>query len=70
MTKEQEKHFKILQLLPDIDNRLVNMFFDVESFENLDEKLEVLTALKNGQDVGERLINILELYPKDGQIWD
>lgn len=68
----QEKKIKIFELLASIDDLLINKFFDVESDEMLDEKIEVLTALANGKKPIEipKYYDILELYPKDGQIWD
>ena len=46
-------------------------FFDLESDKMLDEKIEVLKALKAGKTIGEipDFYNILELMPKDG-MWD
>lgn len=47
-------------------------FFDRDSDEMLDEKIEVLKALKAGKTIGEipKFYDILELMPKDGTIWD
>ena len=47
-------------------------FFDLDSDELLDEKIEVLTALKEGKQISEipNFYDILELYPKDGEHWD
>jgi hypothetical protein len=46
-------------------------FFDLDSDEMLDAKIEVLEALKSGKTIGEipNFYDILELMPKDG-IWD
>lgn len=43
-------------------------FFDSESDKLLDEKIEVLTALKEGRQISDipNFYDILELYPKDG----
>lgn len=51
---------------------LVNKFFDFESEKLLDEKIEVFTALANGKPESQipKFYEILELYPKDGQLWD
>lgn len=50
----------------------VDNFFDMESDEMLDEKIEVLTALKDGKTIAEipNFYDILELYPKNGEMWD
>lgn len=47
-------------------------FFDSESDKLLDEKIEVLTALKEGKQISDipNFYDILELYPKDGTHWD
>ena len=48
------------------------VFFDIESDKLLDEKIEVLTALANGKTPSEitNYYEVLELYPKDDEIWD
>lgn len=68
----QEKMVKIFELLAQVDDRLIEQFFDVESEKMLDEKIEVLTALASGKKPSEisKYYEILELYPKDGEIWD
>lgn len=47
-------------------------FFDIESNELLDEKIEVLEALKAGKAIKDipNFYKILELMPGDGQMWD
>ena len=47
-------------------------FFGSGSNKLLDEKIEVLTALKNGKQILDipNFYDILELYPKDGRRWD
>lgn len=74
MTKRElfEKKEKILNLLFEVDCYEVSQFFDDESDEMLDEKIEVLTALKNGKSIDEipNFYNVLELYPKDNEMWD
>ena len=47
-------------------------FFDVDSDKMLDEKIEVLTALKNGKTISEipKFYDILELYPDENELWD
>lgn len=68
----QEKMIKIFELLPKVDNMLIDKFFDLESDKMLDDKIEVLTALANGKAPSEipKFYDVLELYPKDGEIWD
>lgn len=68
----EEKMLKIFELLAQVDDLVINKFFDIESDKMLDEKIEVLTALANGKKPSEipKYYDILELYPKDGQIWD
>lgn len=67
-----EKKEKIFSLLMDVDDELVRRFFDQESTELLDEKIRVLTELKEGKkpDKIPEYYSILELYPKSGQQWD
>ena len=67
-----EQKEKILNLLFDVDCYEVSKFFDTESDKMLDDKIEVLTALKNGKTIGEipKFYKILELMPKNGDIWD
>lgn len=66
-----EKKEKILNLLFEVDCYEVSQFFDDESDKMLDEKIEVLTALKEGKAIAEipKFYDVLELYPKD-EIWD
>ena len=68
----EEKMVKIFELLAKVNDRLVDQFFDIESENLLDEKIEVLTALANGKTPNEipKYYDILELYPKDDKIWD
>lgn len=66
-----EKKCKIIDLLFEVDNYEVGQFFDMESDKMLDEKIEVLTALKKGKTISEipNFYKVLELMPKDG-MWD
>ncbi len=67
-----EKIIKIHELLEQVNDRLVMKFFDLNSEKHLDTKIEVLTKLRDGvppSDIPE-YYSILELYPKDDQIWD
>ena len=72
-----EEKFKKLERISDLfgvngmgDDLLIR-YFDHASEKLLDEKIEVLTALKEGKPIGDipKFFDILELMPKDG-IWD
>jgi len=65
----EEKKIKIMQLLSEIYEPLLE-FFDVDSDKMLDEKIKVLTDLKNGKKIADipNFYDILELYPTD--MWD
>lgn len=65
----EEKKIKIMQLLSEIYEPMLE-FFDVDSDKMLDEKIKVLTDLKNGKTIADipNFYDILELYPKD--MWD
>ena len=67
-----EKKLKINQLLIEVNDRLVDKFFDEDSNEFLDEKIDVLTKLSKGIPPSEidNYYKILELYPQDNIIWD
>lgn len=68
-----EKKMKILDLLFEVDNYEVERFFDIESEKMLDEKIEVLTALKDGKPIAEipKFYDVLELMPKgENKLWD
>lgn len=47
-------------------------FFDLESDENMERKLEILRGLKNGKAPADfdDFYDILELYPMNGEMWD
>lgn len=68
-----EKEIKIMNLLTEVSGLSyeVDTFFDVESDKLLDEKIEVLTALKNGKSIADipNFYDVLELMPK-GEMWD
>lgn len=68
----QDKKIKVFELLGKVNDRLVEQFFDIASDKLLDEKIEVLTALSNGKTPSEipNYYKVLELYPKDDEIWD
>lgn len=65
----EEKKIKIMQLLSEIYEPMLE-FFDVDSDKMLDEKIKVLTDLRNGKTIADipNFYDILELYPKD--MWD
>lgn len=62
---------KVHQLLTEVDDVLVDRFFDTDSEKLLDEKIEVLTALKNGKKPEEipKYYSVLEKFIPD-QHWD
>ncbi len=66
-----EKHLKINDLLSYTLAINEMKFFDVDSDEMLDEKIEVLEAIKEGKSISEipKFYDVLELMPKEG-IWD
>ena len=59
----------IIDLLIEIAgmNYLIEKFFDVESDNMLEEKIEVLSAIKAGKTISEipKFYDVLEFYPKD-----
>lgn len=68
-----EKYVNVRKLFFEVDfPPMMIQFFDLDSDELLDEKIEVLTALKEGKQISEipNFYDILELYPKDGKHWD
>lgn len=66
-----EKKEQIFDLLMSVDDDLIRRYFDPDSDELLDEKIEVLTSLKEGKTISEipKYYDILELLPKEG-VWD
>ncbi len=75
MTNEEKKiiemHFQIMELLPFAAHLHEIKYFDIESDKLLDEKIEVLEAIKAGKKIDEipKFYDVLELMPKEG-IWD
>lgn len=71
MTENMKKHIRINELLPYTAGRKFIKFFDLNSDEMLDEKIEVLEAVKAGKKISEipNYYKVLELMPQDG-IWD
>ena len=66
-----EKKIKILELLAVVSDPFLQ-FFDIDSDEMLDDKIEVLTALKEGKSISEipKFYDVLELYLPEGTMWD
>lgn len=66
------KKARIDDLLMKVSFVPLEQFFDSDSNMLLDEKIEVLTALKEGKHVSDipNFYDILELYPKKGIHWD
>ncbi len=72
MTDNEKKMIEIFDLYTRFDDLLVNKFFDFDSEEMLDEKIEVFRALAEGKKPIDipNYYKVLEKYPKDGQFWD
>jgi len=66
------KKARIDDLLMKVSFVPLEQFFDSDSNMLLDEKIEVLTALKEGKHISDipNFYDILELYPKKGTYWD
>lgn len=66
-----QKKEQIFDLLMSVDDDLIRRYFDPDSDELLDEKIEVLTSMKEGKTISEipKYYDILELLPKEG-VWD
>lgn len=66
---QKEKFIKMVELWSDVsfNDNLVSLFFDLSSTKMIDEKIEVLQALKDGKAPAEipNYYKILENYPKD-----
>ena len=67
----EDKYMEMISLLATVHDPMVHRFLDAESEECLDDKIEVLTALKNGKSPSEipKYYSILENM-KDEQHWD
>lgn len=71
-----EKQMEIMELLPYLAKVPMFMkFFDAESEKLLDEKIEVLKAIKAGKHIDEipNFYDVLEMMPKEeekGVMWD
>ena len=66
-----EKQMKIMELYIEASHLPEMQFFDMDSEAMLDEKIEVLEAIKAGKTIAEipNFYDVLELMPKEG-IWD
>ena len=65
----EDKKGIIIRLLMQINEPVLLEFFDIESNEMLDEKIEILQRCANGENIMDIGFHILEKMPKDG-IWD
>ena len=70
MDEKQEKLLKVAELLAYSFGVPEMKYFNVESEELLDEKIEVLTQIKEGKSIEEipNFYKILEDLPED--MWD
>lgn len=67
-----EKHMKINELYPYLaEVPMLMKYFDSESDKMLDEKIQVLEALKEGKNIKDipYFYEVFELLPEEG-IWD
>lgn len=65
----EDKKGEIIRLLMQINDPILLEFFDIDSDEMLDEKIEILQRCANGENIMEIGLQILEKMPKEG-IWD
>lgn len=65
----EDKKGEIIKLLIQINDPVLLEFFDIDSNEMLDEKIEILRRCANGENIMEIGLHILEKMPSDG-IWD
>lgn len=68
----EEKKLKIIDLLAYAVGIPEIKYFNLESDELLDEKVEVLEQIKEGKTIGEipKFYEVLEDLPKDGTMWE
>lgn len=66
------KHMKISELLIDNIGIPELRFFDIASETMLDEKIKVLTALREGKSIEDipNFYDVLELMPGKNKHWD
>lgn len=71
MSKE-EKLMKIMRLLSYAIGIHEMVYFDVDSEELLDEKIEVLEQIKDGKKIQDipHFYEVLEKLPGKGSLWD
>lgn len=71
MSKE-EKLMKIMRLLSYVIGIPEMVYFDVDSEELLDEKIEVLEQIKDGKKIQDipHFYEVLEKLPGKGSLWD
>lgn len=71
MSKE-EKLMKIMRLLSYTIGIPEMVYFDVDSEELLDEKIEVLEQIKDGKKIQDipHFYEVLEKLPGKGSLWD
>lgn len=65
----EDKKGIIIDLIMQIGDPVILEFFDIDSEENLDEKIEILQRCANGENIMEIGLHILEKMPQSG-IWD
>ena len=65
----EDKKGEIIKLLMQINDPILLEFFDIDSDEMLDEKIEILQRCANGENIMAIGLQILEKMPKEG-IWD
>lgn len=73
MSKINDKLIQVRDLALQVDDLLVEQFFDMDSTKMLDKKIEVLTQLAKGKAPADiaGYYDILEKYPKDDSTpWD
>ena len=75
MTREEIEIFEKKELIRELFSEVyipALQYFDLDSNELLEEKISVLTALKEGKEIKDipGFYKVLELLPDEGQIWD
>ena len=69
-----DKMIQVMELYAEVMHidQLVAKFFDIDSEELLDQKINVLTQLKNSTPPADipDYYSILELYPAGDVLWD
>ncbi len=75
MTREEVEIFEKKELIRELFSDVYVpelQYFDLDSNKLLDEKIAVLTALKDGKQIKDipDFYRVLELLPEEGQIWD